>query len=162
VLGKASASRKILARHAQQGQSARSFPEISQWHGGGLDKAGRTRGFQLWITLPPAMSPRRATPSSRPPSHQAPYRFPRSCGNATWRLRTVIQFEALTDTELVFGSAVPHSYDLVLGSHNARHAARCPGVPFRDSDAPRRASVGTFVRSEACTPRKSTCIYSTK
>jgi redox-sensitive bicupin YhaK (pirin superfamily) len=23
------------------------------WHGGGLDKAGRTRGFQLWIALPP-------------------------------------------------------------------------------------------------------------
>src|SRR5712672_1941477 len=22
------------------------------WHGGGLDKAGRTRGFQLWIALP--------------------------------------------------------------------------------------------------------------
>src|ERR1700738_4142065 len=23
------------------------------WHGGGLDKAGRTRGFQLWIRPPP-------------------------------------------------------------------------------------------------------------
>jgi len=23
------------------------------WHGGGLDKRGRTRGFQLWIALPP-------------------------------------------------------------------------------------------------------------
>jgi redox-sensitive bicupin YhaK (pirin superfamily) len=23
------------------------------WHGGGLDQAGRTRGFQLWIALPP-------------------------------------------------------------------------------------------------------------
>src|ERR1700741_2454840 len=23
------------------------------WHGGGFDKAGRTRGFQLWIALPP-------------------------------------------------------------------------------------------------------------
>src|SRR5258707_8090743 len=23
------------------------------WHGGGLDKAGWTRGFQLWIALPP-------------------------------------------------------------------------------------------------------------
>ncbi|MFZ0849427.1 MAG: pirin family protein [Hyphomicrobiaceae bacterium] len=23
------------------------------WHGGGLDEAGRTRGFQLWIALPP-------------------------------------------------------------------------------------------------------------
>jgi redox-sensitive bicupin YhaK (pirin superfamily) len=25
------------------------------WHGGGLDKAGRTRGFQLWIALPPSL-----------------------------------------------------------------------------------------------------------
>ena len=25
------------------------------WHGGGLDKAGRTRGFQLWIALPPPL-----------------------------------------------------------------------------------------------------------
>jgi redox-sensitive bicupin YhaK (pirin superfamily) len=25
------------------------------WHGGGLDEAGRTRGFQLWIALPPSL-----------------------------------------------------------------------------------------------------------
>jgi redox-sensitive bicupin YhaK (pirin superfamily) len=25
------------------------------WHGGGLDEAGRTRGFQLWIALPPKL-----------------------------------------------------------------------------------------------------------
>src|SRR6202047_312090 len=25
------------------------------WHGSGLDKAGRTRGFQLWIALPPEL-----------------------------------------------------------------------------------------------------------
>ena len=25
------------------------------WHGGGLDKAGRTRGFQLWVALPPEL-----------------------------------------------------------------------------------------------------------
>src|SRR5467141_4093720 len=25
------------------------------WHGGGLDKEGRTRGFQLWIALPPEL-----------------------------------------------------------------------------------------------------------
>jgi redox-sensitive bicupin YhaK (pirin superfamily) len=25
------------------------------WHGGGLDKTGRTRGFQLWIALPPGL-----------------------------------------------------------------------------------------------------------
>ena len=33
------------------------------WHGGGLDKAGRTRGFQLWIALPPELELRM---SSRP------------------------------------------------------------------------------------------------
>ena len=25
------------------------------WHGGGLDKEGRTRGFQLWLALPPEL-----------------------------------------------------------------------------------------------------------
>jgi redox-sensitive bicupin YhaK (pirin superfamily) len=25
------------------------------WHGGGVDRAGRTRGFQLWIALPPEL-----------------------------------------------------------------------------------------------------------
>src|ERR1700732_492491 len=25
------------------------------WHGGGLDEEGRTRGFQLWIALPPEL-----------------------------------------------------------------------------------------------------------
>ena len=25
------------------------------WHGGGLDRAGRTRGFQLWVALPPEL-----------------------------------------------------------------------------------------------------------
>jgi redox-sensitive bicupin YhaK (pirin superfamily) len=25
------------------------------WHGGGLDNAGRTRGFQLWLALPPRL-----------------------------------------------------------------------------------------------------------
>ena len=25
------------------------------WHGGGLDQSGRTRGFQLWIALPPEL-----------------------------------------------------------------------------------------------------------
>ena len=25
------------------------------WHGGGLDHGGRTRGFQLWIALPPEL-----------------------------------------------------------------------------------------------------------
>ncbi len=25
------------------------------WHGGGIDKTGRTRGFQLWVALPPQL-----------------------------------------------------------------------------------------------------------
>ena len=25
------------------------------WHGGGLNQPGRTRGFQLWIALPPEL-----------------------------------------------------------------------------------------------------------
>ena len=29
-----------------------------------------------------------------------------------------IEFEAQSDTELVLGSAVPHNYHLVLGSHS--------------------------------------------
>jgi hypothetical protein len=29
-----------------------------------------------------------------------------------------IEFEALTDAEFVVGSAVPHQYDLILGSHS--------------------------------------------
>jgi hypothetical protein len=29
-----------------------------------------------------------------------------------------IEFEAQTDAEFVLGSAVPHDYDLVLGSHS--------------------------------------------
>jgi redox-sensitive bicupin YhaK (pirin superfamily) len=28
---------------------------LGMWHDGGLDKAGRTRGFQLWIALPPEL-----------------------------------------------------------------------------------------------------------
>ena len=31
---------------------------------------------------------------------------------------TVIEFEAQSDAEFVVGSAVPHDYDLVLGSHS--------------------------------------------
>jgi len=30
----------------------------------------------------------------------------------------VLEFEAQSDAEFVLGSAVPHSYDLVLGSHS--------------------------------------------
>jgi redox-sensitive bicupin YhaK (pirin superfamily) len=35
-----------------------------------------------------------------------------------------IEFQALTDAEFVLGSAVPHSYDLVLGSHSVHTTAK--------------------------------------
>jgi redox-sensitive bicupin YhaK (pirin superfamily) len=37
------------------------------WHGGGLDKAGRTRGFQLWIALPPELELGPTTSIYQPP-----------------------------------------------------------------------------------------------
>ncbi len=36
------------------------------WHGGGLDKAGRMRGFQLWIAQPPQLDWVRPYPSISP------------------------------------------------------------------------------------------------
>jgi hypothetical protein len=35
----------------------------------------------------------------------------------------VIEFEAQSDAEFVVGSAVPHNYDLVLGSHSVHTSA---------------------------------------
>jgi len=35
-----------------------------------------------------------------------------------------IEFEAQSDAEFVVGSAVPHSYDLVLGSHSVHTSAQ--------------------------------------
>jgi redox-sensitive bicupin YhaK (pirin superfamily) len=148
------------------------------WHGGGLDKAGRTRGFQLWIALPPELE---LGPTLS--IYQAPEDVPEdgparillgSCGAASspivsptpinylavrlkagerwgytpptnhtvlWtavasgtvsvpdQLRHgdlaafdpsggAIEVEAQTDAEFVLGSAVPHKYDLILGSHS--------------------------------------------
>jgi redox-sensitive bicupin YhaK (pirin superfamily) len=37
------------------------------WHGGGLDNAGRTRGFQLWIALPPELELGRTVSISQAP-----------------------------------------------------------------------------------------------
>jgi redox-sensitive bicupin YhaK (pirin superfamily) len=37
------------------------------WHGGGLDKARRTRGFQLWIALPPELELAPAVGIYQPP-----------------------------------------------------------------------------------------------
>jgi redox-sensitive bicupin YhaK (pirin superfamily) len=148
------------------------------WHGGGLEKAGRTRGFQLWIALPPELelgpsvglfqtpedvqedgparvllgsygSASSAIVSPSPINYLAvrlkagerwPYEPPTG-HTVLWTAvasgtvsvpdelrhgdlaafepsREAVEFEAQTDTEFVLGSAVPHKYDLVLGSHS--------------------------------------------
>src|SRR5258706_3012266 len=155
------------------------------WHGGGLDKAGRTRGFQLWIALPPKLE-LGPTVSIYQPPEDVPRDGPArvllgSCGSASsaiaspspinyltvrleaierWRYEPptdhtvlwtavasgavsvpdelrqgdlaafeqaseAVEFEARTDVEFVLGSAVPHKYDLVLGSHSG-HTTRAP------------------------------------
>jgi redox-sensitive bicupin YhaK (pirin superfamily) len=161
------------------------------WHGGGLDKAGRTRGFQLWIALPPELE---LGPTLC--IYQAPEDVPQdgptrvllgSYGSASsaivspspinyfavrlkagehWRYEPptghtvlwtaiasgsvsvpdelghgnlaafepsneAIEFEARTDAEFVLGSAVPHKYDLVLGSHSVHTTA----AALRDAQA---------------------------
>jgi redox-sensitive bicupin YhaK (pirin superfamily) len=149
------------------------------WHGGGVGEPGRTRGFQLWIALPPDLE---LGPSES--LYQAPEVIPSDgpaqillgrYGSATsaikapspinylavqlkagerWRYQppaehtvlwaavgigsvlvpddelrqgelvafnpsnAAIEFEAQTAAEFVVGSAVPHDYDLVLGSHS--------------------------------------------
>jgi redox-sensitive bicupin YhaK (pirin superfamily) len=148
------------------------------WHGGGLDKAGRTRGFQLWIALPPELElgparsiyqapedvpedgPARillgsyrsassaiASPSPinylavslkagerwhyEPPEGHAVLWTAIASGvlSAPDELRhgdlaafepssKAVEFEALTDTEFVLGSAAPHQHDLVLGHYS--------------------------------------------
>ena len=148
------------------------------WHGGGLGDPGRTRGFQLWIALPPELelglsesiylSPE-AVPLDGPArvligsygtatsSIQAPspmnylavrlkpgerWRYQPPAGHTVlWtavgkgsilvpdelqqgelaaftRSSDVLEVEAQSDAEFVLGSAVPHNYDLVLGSHS--------------------------------------------
>ena len=148
------------------------------WHGGGLDKAGRTRGFQLWIALPPELelgptisiyqapedvpqdgparvllggygSASKAIPSPSPINYLAVrlkagerWRYDPPTGHTVlWvaiasgvlsapdELRhgdlaafepssKAVEFEALTDTEFVLGSAAPHEHDLVLGYYS--------------------------------------------
>jgi redox-sensitive bicupin YhaK (pirin superfamily) len=148
------------------------------WHGGGIGEPGRTRGFQLWIALPPELElgtsesvyqapefiphdgPARvllgsygtATSSIKAPSPMN-YLAVRLKAGERWSYQppaehTVlwtaigmgsllvpgelrqgelvafspsgapIEFEAQSDAEFVLGSAVPHDYDLVLGSHS--------------------------------------------
>ena len=148
------------------------------WHGGGLDQAERTRGFQLWIALPPELElgptisiyqapedvrqdgPARvllgrygsalsAIVSPSPINYLAVrlkagerWRYEPPTGHTVlWtavasgtvsvpdELRQgdlaafepaneAVEFEARTDAEFVLGSAVPHNYDLVLGTHS--------------------------------------------
>jgi redox-sensitive bicupin YhaK (pirin superfamily) len=148
------------------------------WHGGGLDRAGRTRGFQLWIALPPELElgpafslyqaaedvsaggPTRVllgsyASASSPIVTPSPinYLAVRLNAGEHWRYEPptghtvlwtaiasgtvsvpdelrqgdlaafepsngAVEFEARTDAEFVLGSAVPHQYDLVLGSHS--------------------------------------------
>ena len=148
------------------------------WHGGGLDKAGRTRGFQLWIALPPALelgptvsiyqapedvqedgparvllgsygSASSALASPSPINYLAVplkagerWRYEPPTGHtvlwvaiasgvlsAPGELRhgdlvafepssKAVEFEALTNTEFVLGSAAPHEHALVLGHYS--------------------------------------------
>jgi redox-sensitive bicupin YhaK (pirin superfamily) len=148
------------------------------WHGGGLDKAGRTRGFQLWIALPPELElgpttsiyhaaedvpqdgPARVLLGSYGSASSAivspspiNYLAVRLKAGERWHYQPptghtvlwtavasgtvsvpdelrpgdlaafepsseAVEFDARTDAEFVVGSAVPHKYDLVLGSHS--------------------------------------------
>jgi redox-sensitive bicupin YhaK (pirin superfamily) len=148
------------------------------WHGGGSVEPGRTRGFQLWIALPPELElgPSESvylSPEVIP--HDGPARvLLGSYGSTTSAIKApspmnylavrlkagerwsyqppaghtvlwtavgmgsvlvpdelqqgdlvafepssaAIEFEAQSDAEFVLGSAVPHDYDLILGSHS--------------------------------------------
>jgi len=153
------------------------------WHGGGAGEPGRTRGFQLWVALPPDLE---LGPSES--VYLAPEVIPEdgparvllgSYGTATSAIKTpspmnylavllkagerwtyqppvehtvlwtavgggsvlvpdelhegelvafrpsnaAIEFEAQSDAEFVLGSAIPHNYDLVLGSHSVHTSA---------------------------------------
>ena len=147
------------------------------WHGGGIGE-GRTRGFQLWIALPPELE-LGPTISLYQPPEEVPIDGPArvllgSYGSASsviespspinylavrlkagerWRYEPpvghtvmwtaissgavsvpdelrqgdlaafeasnkAVEFEALSDTEFMLGSAVPHDHELVLGNYS--------------------------------------------
>jgi redox-sensitive bicupin YhaK (pirin superfamily) len=173
------------------------------WHGGGLDKAGRTRGFQLWIALPPELElgptisiyqapddvpqdgPARvllgnygsassaiASPSPinylavrlkagerwhyEPPKGHTVLWVAIASGvvSVPGELRhgdiaafepssKAVDFEALTDTEFVLGSAAPHEHDLVLGYYSVHTSADT----LRDGEA-RIAAIGKQLMQE--------------
>ena len=153
------------------------------WHGGGSGEPGRTRGFQLWIALPPelelgpsesiylspdviphdgrarvllgnygtatssikALSPMNYLAVQLKAGERWSYQPPAG-HTVLWtavgkgsvlipdELRqgelvafrpsnAAIEFDAQSDAEFVVGSAVPHDYDLVLGSHSVHTSA---------------------------------------
>ena len=154
------------------------------WHGGGAGEPGRTRGFQLWIALPPQLelgpsesvylapeviphdgpthvllgSYGTATSSIKTPSSMN-YLAVRLKAGERWSYRPptghtvlwtaigigsvlvpdklqqgelvafrpssdAIEFEAQSYAEFVLGSAVPHDYDLILGSHSVHTSSQ--------------------------------------
>ena len=161
------------------------------WHGGGFDHSGRTRGFQLWIALPPELElgptislfqapdevrsegPARVllgsyhdTSSAIESSAPINYLALRLSAGQRWRYtppvgHTVlwvaiasgsvsvpdvlrggdlalfapsnepVEFEALSDTEFVLGSAAPHEHDLVTGYYSVHTSAEA----LRDGEA---------------------------
>jgi redox-sensitive bicupin YhaK (pirin superfamily) len=161
------------------------------WHGGGLDKPGRTRGFQLWVALSPELelgptisiyqapedvpadgpvrvllgsygtaSSTIASPSPinylavrlkagerwryQPPTGHtvlwvaiasgvlaAPDELRHGDLAAFEQSSTAVEFEALTDTEFVLGSATPHEHDLVLGYYSVHTSPEA----LRDGEA---------------------------
>ena len=161
------------------------------WHGGGLDHSGRTRGFQLWIALPPELElgptislfqapdevrrdgparvllgSYRATSSAIESPAPINYLALRLKAGQRWRYTppvghtglwvaiasgTVlapdtlrggdlavfapsnepVEFEALSETELVLGSAAPHEHDLVTGYYSVHTSAEA----LRDGEA---------------------------
>jgi len=181
------------------------------WHDG-LDKAGRTRGFQLWIALPPEleMGPTVSIyqvpedgledgPAARPPwqlrvrieRNRVPspinYLAVRLKAGERWRYEPpmghtvlwvaiasgvfsasdelrhgdlaafepsskAVEFEALTDSEFVLGSAAPHEHDLVLGHYSVSSAPTINAFAEPYSLAGRRAK-GIVSESAMC----STC-----
>jgi redox-sensitive bicupin YhaK (pirin superfamily) len=161
------------------------------WHGGGIDKGVRTRGFQLWIALPPELElgpvisifqgpddvpyygPARVLLGSHGPASSAigspspiNYLAIRLKAGERWRYQPpaghdvlwtallsgavsvphelsagdlaafepsdqAVEFEAVTDTEFVLGSAAPHKHDLVLGYYSVHTSAEA----LRDGEA---------------------------
>jgi redox-sensitive bicupin YhaK (pirin superfamily) len=161
------------------------------WHGGGLDQVCQTRGFQLWIALPPSLELGPAT-SQYLAAEQVPQDGPArvllgSYGSATsailspspinylavrlkagesWRYspplghtvlwvalgsgalsapdalrhgelaafepsNQAVTFTALTDSEFVLGSAVPHRHELVCGYYSVHTSSEA----LRDAEA---------------------------